>query len=48
MDDTTDILQSVREKLKELEESKKELYLLRHVAGDLRTYGKMIPIKMYD
>jgi hypothetical protein len=48
MSETADILQVIRERSKELGERKKELYLLKHVAGGLRNYRKMIPIKRYD
>ncbi len=48
MSDTADILQGIRERFKELEERINELYLLKHVREDLRSYRKMIPIKRYD
>ncbi|MCK5628873.1 hypothetical protein KAI12_05340 [Candidatus Bathyarchaeota archaeon] len=38
----------IREEISKFEKTMEELYLLRNVADNLRTYRRMIKLKKYD
>jgi len=42
------ILQKLHEELTNFQETMEELYLLKRVAADLKSYRKMIRLKRYD
>jgi hypothetical protein len=48
MADSTAILQKIHDEFTKFETTMEELYLLKRVAADLRSYRKMIKLKRYD
>jgi hypothetical protein len=42
------ILQKLHEELTNFQETMEELYLMKRVAADLKSYRKMIRLKRYD
>ncbi|MEM2118895.1 MAG: hypothetical protein QW840_02095 [Candidatus Bathyarchaeia archaeon] len=48
MTDTAAALQKIREEFTKFEKTMEELYLLKRIAADLKSYRRMIKLKKYD